>query len=94
MFRGTCAGSGDVAALRLTESSRPGDASGYARYQKPISLVLPLCCRPAQPGLHTVQSKRSPVHKPYSNGRVYYNGSLDNFFMRVHDVGRRWLASM
>jgi len=32
---------GSVAAPQLTESSRPADASGYARYQKPISLVLP-----------------------------------------------------
>jgi len=38
MFRGTCAGY--VAALQLTESSSPGAASGFARYQKPISLVL------------------------------------------------------
>ena len=32
---------GPVAAPQLTESSRPAAASGYARYQKPISLVLP-----------------------------------------------------
>jgi len=74
MFGGTC---GYVAALQLTESSRPGDVSRFACYQKPISLVLPLYCQSAESG----QSKQPAAHKPYSSSRVYYNRSLHNFFM-------------
>jgi len=40
MFRGARAAR-LCSCPQLTESSRPADASGYARYQKPISLVLP-----------------------------------------------------